>query len=41
MDRHEANRLLAKVIAYLACGKRDKAREYAAQLIAALQEAVR
>jgi hypothetical protein len=37
MDRIEASRALGKVFAYLACGKPDKARPFARQLIEWLQ----
>jgi hypothetical protein len=38
MDRSEASRLLAKVFAYLAVGQPEKARPYAAKLVAWLME---
>jgi hypothetical protein len=37
MDRADATRAIAKVFAYLACGKRDMAREWARILIAWLE----
>lgn len=37
MDRNEAARAIAKVFAYLACGKPEQARQYARQLISWLQ----
>lgn len=37
MDRTEVARLVAKVWAYLACGKPDQARAYARQLIGWLE----
>lgn len=33
MDRHEAARCIAKVFAFLACGKPEAARPWAQQLI--------
>ena len=38
MTRHETSFLLGKVMAYLACGKDDKAREWAKVLIEELQK---
>ncbi len=37
MDRREASQAIGKVFSYLACGRRDLAREWAARLIAWLQ----
>ena len=37
MDRVTASTMIAKVFAYLACGKREQARTWAAQLIAWLE----
>ena len=37
MDRSEFSRVLGKVLAYAACGKRDDARQWAARLVSMLQ----
>ena len=37
MDRSESARCIAKVFAYLACGNRQMAREWARKLIAYLE----
>ena len=39
MDRSEAAKCLAKVIAYLACGKVELAREWGDKLVDMLREA--
>ena len=37
MDRSEVARAIGKIFAYLACGKREMAREWAKKLIAFLE----
>jgi hypothetical protein len=37
MDRTEASRALGKVLAFLACGRREKAREWAGILVSMLR----
>ena len=37
MDRAEFSRVLGKVLAYAACGKRDDARQWAARLVSMLR----
>lgn len=39
IDRTEISRLLGKTLAYLACGKRAEASQYARQLVQALTAA--
>lgn len=39
MDRSEASRCIAKVIAYLACGNMEQARVWARRLINMLEDA--
>ncbi len=37
VDRAEFSRVLGKVLAYAACGKRDDARQWAARLVSMLR----
>ena len=39
MDRTEASRCIAKIAAYLACGKTAEAQDWTARLVAMLRQA--